>query len=261
MKQKKKQNLKAIKIVSLKIYFTITIALLLLVIGYLIYLLINANKQRVIFEKEKLLFDSKVKCLQLETLESRLDPHLFKNILNSIQSHAYQTYYALDKMAGVLDYILYDSQKKLVSLQEEHQFSLRLIDINKIKLSPLFELRVKSVIDDESLYNQQLIAPLLCVELIENAFKHADLQSRDSFISILFEIKKGTFNLLVTNKISGKTTLKKEHSGFGLDALSKRLELIYGPYFKLERFINEDVFSMHLKIHLNDFKAKMHTLG
>lgn len=247
---------------SLKIYFALTIIILVIIIGYLIYLLIGSNRQRVLYEKEKHLFDSKLKYLQLETLESRLDPHLFKNILNSIQSHAYQTYYALDKMAGVLDYILYDSQKKLVSLREEHEFSLRLIDINKIKLSPLFELRVKSTIDgEEPLYNELLIAPLLCVELIENAFKHADLQSKDSFISILFEIKKGSFNLIVTNKISGKTTLKKEHSGFGLDALSKRLELIYGPYFKLERFVNEDVFSMHLKIQLNDFKAKMHTLG
>src|SRR5689334_1956251 len=48
---------------------------------------------------------------QLQLIESTLNPHLFKNILNSIQSHAYQTYFAMDKLANVLDYILYDSRQ------------------------------------------------------------------------------------------------------------------------------------------------------
>lgn len=245
----------------MEVIFGITIVVLIAIIGYLLYLLLKYNKQRVLYEKERHLFDSKMKFLQLESLESRLDPHLFKNILNSIQSHAYQTYYALDKMAGVLDYVLYDSQKKLVPLREEHFFALQLIDINKIKLSPLFELKVKSNIDsDELLYDQALIAPLICVELIENAFKHADLQSQNAFISVVFELKKGEFHLVVSNKMSGKQNLKKDYGGLGLETLSRRLELIYGPYFKLNRTTDEEVYSMHLKIDLDEFKNKMHTI-
>ena len=56
--------------------------------------------------------ESQFNQVQLENLDSRLNPHLFKNILNSVQSHAYQTYFALDKLANVLDYILYESRKK-----------------------------------------------------------------------------------------------------------------------------------------------------
>lgn len=245
----------------MQVYLIIIIIILVLVVAILVYLLLSYHKERVLFEKEHHLLNSKMKYLQLETLESRLDPHLFKNILNSVQSLAYQTYFALDKMAGVLDYIMYDSQKKMVSLREEHDFALKLIDINKIKLNPLFRLDVRSVIEEDNVfYEQDLVAPLICVELLENAFKHADLQSNDAFISVLFKLKKGRFDLIVSNKASGKKTLRKEHCGFGLEALQQRLNIIYGPFYKLDKSVDDEVYTMHLKLDLDDFKNKMHTI-
>lgn len=245
----------------MQVYLIIIIIILVLVVAILVYLLLSYHKERVLFEKEHHLLNSKMKYLQLETLESRLDPHLFKNILNSVQSLAYQTYFALDKMAGVLDYIMYDSQKKMVSLREEHDFALKLIDINKIKLNPLFRLDVRSVIEEDNVfYEQDLVAPLICVELLENAFKHADLQSNDAFISVLFKLKKGRFDLIVSNKASGKKTLRKEHGGFGLEALQQRLNIIYGPFYKLDKSVDDEVYTMHLKLDLDDFKNKMHTI-
>ena len=170
------------------IYMFLAIILILIIaLCYLIYRLIQSGKAKEIVEEKFHLLEMKVNNLQLETLESKLNPHLFKNILNSIQSHAYQTYFALDKLANVLDYILYESQKKFVSPKEEIEFALNLIEINKIKVSPLFELKVKTKINEgEMLYEQCLLAPLISIDLIENAFKHADFQSADAFISVLF---------------------------------------------------------------------------
>ena len=51
-----------------------------------------------------------------------LNPHLLKNSLNAILSHAYQTYFTMDKLAQVLDYVLYESPNKLVSPKEEIDF-------------------------------------------------------------------------------------------------------------------------------------------
>ncbi len=39
---------------------------------------------------------------ELKSLRYKLNPHLFKNALNSIQSHAYQTYYSRTSL-GLLD--------------------------------------------------------------------------------------------------------------------------------------------------------------
>jgi len=242
--------------------FLILIIVLAAAICFLIFKLMQSDKSRKTAQEQFYLLESKVNDLQLETLESKLNPHLFKNILNSIQSHAYQTYFALDKLANVLDYILYESRKKFVSPKEEIAFALNLIEINKIKVSPLFELKVKTKIDDnEPLYEQQLLAPLISIDLIENAFKHADLQSPDAFISVLFEFRKNAFSLTVSNKISEKKALQKENSGIGAANLEQRLKIIYKNHFKLERFIENDVYIAHLKIDLLEYKAQMLTAG
>ncbi len=142
--------------------------------------------------------------------------------------------------------------------KEEIDFALNLIEINKIKVSPLFELKVKTKIhESEPLLNQRLLAPLISTDLIENAFKHADLQSSDSFISITFELKDHVFLLTVANKMSARKPLKKEKSGIGTESLEQRLKLIYANTFRLDRFTEGDVYIAHLKINLLEHKAKM----
>ncbi len=205
--------------------------------------------------------ENRVNKLQLQTLEGRLNPHLFKNILNSIQSHAYQTYFAMDKLSNVLDYILYESQNRFVSPREEIEFALNLIEINKIKISPLFAITVKKKIDEQdSLYDERILAPLISIDLIENAFKHADLQSPDAFISIVIEFRHNEFSLLVSNKISGKSAILKEHSGIGAATLEQRLKIIYKSCYKLERYTEgDDVYIAQLKINLLEYKNQMLT--
>jgi len=243
------------------VYILLVIILVFIVVlCYLVYRLMESGKAKKNVEEQFDLLEMKVNNLQLETLESKLNPHLFKNILNSIQSHAYQTYFALDKLANVLDYILYESPKKFVTPKEEIQFALNLIEINKIKVSPLFELKVKTKINDgEKLYEQNLLAPLISIDLIENAFKHADLQSADAFISILFEFKDNCFYLTVSNKISKKKALKKERSGIGATTLEQRLNIIYKNQFKLDKFVENDIYIAHLKINLLEYKNQMFT--
>lgn len=146
----------------------------------------------------------------------------------------------------------------LLHQQEEIEFALNLVEINKIKVSPLFELKVKTKINEaEPLYEQQLLAPLISIDLIENAFKHADLQSSDAFISIVFEFKDNVFYLTVSNKISGRAPLKKEKGGIGSETLEQRLKIIYKDNYKLDKFTEGDVFIAHLKINLLEHKAKM----
>lgn len=245
------------------IYILISVIILLLIlIGFLSVHLSRSLKERKSLKEDFSLLEMKVNNLQLDNLEAKLNPHLFKNILNSIQSHAYQTYFSLNKLANVLDYILYESQKKFVSPKEEIEFALNLIEINKTKISPLFELKVKTKIDEnEKLYEQNLLAPLISVDLIENAFKHADIQSSDAFISIVFEFKDNCFYLTVSNKISDKNALKKERSGIGTTTLEQRLNIIYKNNFKLDKFVEKDVYIAHLKINLLDYKTQMSVIG
>lgn len=238
------------------------IILLIIVASILYFRILRIERKRKKIELKYQELEEKYNGLKLESLESKLNPHLFKNILNSIQSHAYQTYFSLDKLASVLDYILYESRKGFVTPKDEINFALNLIEINKIKVSPLFELKVKTKINEpEPLYEQKVIVPMITVDLIENAFKHADLQSPDAFISIIFEFKEHCLSLTVANKISAKPPLKKENSGIGIETLEQRLNVIYKDCYKLDRFIEEGVYIAHLKLNLIEYKSKVHTIG
>jgi LytS/YehU family sensor histidine kinase len=249
---------------ALLLFIVIGLLVALLVVGVCIafYWVAKEKDSRKELEEKYALLEQKWNSVELETIHYKLNPHLFKNTLNAIQSHAYQTYYALDKLANVLDYILYESANPFVTLKEEVEFALSLIEINRLKVSPLFDLRVKSKIDGEHpLYHQKLIAPLITIDLIENAFKHADLQNGDAFIAIVFELKDDHFALTVSNKISGKPPLKKERSGFGKESLKKRLDILYKGNYALDQFVEENVYISHLKIQLLEHKNQMLAAG
>lgn len=240
--------------------FLLTVSCLLIILYAL--RLRKERKQKKIIEEKYNELEIKVNSLELESIKYKLNPHLFKNTLNSIQSHAYQTYYALDKLSNVLDFILYESDRHFVSLKEEVGFALSLIEINRLKVSPLFDLRIKNKIGAENpFYEQELIAPLITIDLIENAFKHADLQSEGAFISIVFELKDEVFSLTVSNKISAMPAMKKDKSGFGKKSFEKRLEIIYKNNYSLDQFIEGDIHISHLKINLLEHKAQMLALG
>lgn len=196
--------------------------------------------------------NSTIHSSELKEVRYKLNPHLFKNALNSIQSHAYQTHYAMDKLSGVLDYILYESDHPLVSLQEEMDFAANFIEINRIKVSPLFDLRIRNTIgkDDPALAELQIL-PLITVDLIENAFKHTDFQKSDSFISISFQLEKGLFQLDVTNRISEKEPLRKKNGGLGLRNLEERLQIGYPDQYKLVTQAEGNVFYAQLQLQLH----------
>jgi Putative regulator of cell autolysis len=183
---------------------------------------------------------------------NRLNPHLLKNSLNGILSHAYQTYYTMDKLAMVLDYVLYESEEELVSPKAEIEFARNLIEVNKVKLSPLFDMRVKFDIDElnESLLERPSLVPLMTVDLIENAFKHADFHLPDSFISIVLSFRNGLLELTVSNKISKRSPLYKTKGGIGSKTLEERLMLYYPDKHELKRFVENDVYNAYLQIRL-----------
>src|ERR1700741_4173091 len=111
-------------------------------------------------EKEEKL--STANASEFEHTKFILNQHLFKNTLNSIQGYAYRTHMALEKLGGVLDYVLYDSGEQLITLQQELEFAKNFIELNKIKLLPVYDIRIKETIDtNNTFYAQPVIVPLI----------------------------------------------------------------------------------------------------
>lgn len=231
----------------------ILVCFLILIILFLLFWIIRLMKETNKKERDLELLEMKWSKVNLDSIDAKLNPHLFKNILNSIQSHAYQSYYTIEKLSNVLDYVLYETQTKYVTPLEEIEFAKNLIEINKIKLSPLFDLSVRVKCDEtDPFLNQKVMAPLISIDLIENAFKHGDIQNPEAFISILIEFKNGLFSLTVYNKISEKQPLPKSRSGFGNNSLEQRLQVLYKNKYKLEKFVSNDVHYAYLKINFQN---------
>lgn len=243
----------------------IIVFIVVLFLAALIYLFIQQNLLRKKNEKlllSRKLTEKKLNDAHFEFIGTKLNPHLFKNILNSVQSHAYQTYISLERLANILDYILYESNNKYVSPKEEFDFTKSLIDINKIKINPLYDFRFKTNIDEtDPMYNEKVLIPLATVDLIENAFKHTDFLADDSFISIHLELENGLFYLKVSNKAAPSNPKPNKKSGFGSQSLEQRLKIIYGNHYTLNRLLLNGTYTALLKINLSEFYSKMRHSG
>jgi len=234
-------------------YLSVPLVLLLVVLGVAIWLLYAWSKSK----NEIRALRSKLDFLKSETprgtsdhFNYKLDPHLLKNALNAIQSHAYQSYHALDKLSNILDYILYESDSRFLPLKEEIAFAENLIEINRLKISPLFDLHVRNRISEECA--ELPIAPFVTINPIENAFKHADVQNENAFISVVFEAKDGVFLLSVSNRIQPRAVVNANRKGgLGDQAFKERLQRIYGQNHRLTTETDGDVYHVKLEIKLH----------
>jgi len=217
----------------------------------------GGQRQKEELKKELDELSGKIRDIELTQSKFILNPHLFKNTLNSIQSFAFRTHQSLEKLGGVLDYILYDSNTALISVQEELDFMRNFIDLNKIKLNPVYDIRVKLKVDERNpFYHQHLMTPLITAYFVENAFKHADLQSPDAFISIEAELKDDSFSYTVSNKINQNPVFRGK-GGIGKESLQKRLDMTYGKSYSLDYSVDGHVYTSHLKINFVEFKSQM----
>jgi LytS/YehU family sensor histidine kinase len=237
------------------LFFLLVVSLLAMLVWVILLFLKIKELRNNILQLEMKIQDKNLATREdeLKHIRHKLNPHLFKNALNSIQSHAFQTYHAMDKLSGVLDYILYESDQQLTTLENELEFAFNFIEINRLKLSPLFDLRVKNSIPMDQLNIQQMrIMPLITVDLIENAFKHTDFGNNLAFIAIHLQLIENEFILEVTNRVSSREPLIKPHSGLGLINFKERLELAYPESHELITKSENEVFHAYLRLKLKE---------
>jgi LytS/YehU family sensor histidine kinase len=85
---------------------------------------------------------------------------------------------------------------------------------------------------DENLCRKISLPPLLIIVLIENAFKHGISYNKNSFININIFVDKNELTCVVAN--SRHYSQSKEHSGIGLNNITKRLDLLFGNRYLLD---------------------------
>lgn len=186
---------------------------------------------------------------ELRNLKSQLNPHFLFNTLNNIYC---LIAFSPDRAQGVvhdlsrlLRYVLYDSNQKFVPLEKELDFIRNYVELMRIRLPEHVSL-------DLQINGQEneggMIAPLLFISLIENAFKHGVSNNLPSFIRICITCDKTEVHCRIENSYFPKNGQDKSGSGIGLVNLKKRLELIYPASYSFRYGQEGDTYIADLQI-------------
>ncbi len=224
---------------------TLTSAIIILLISGFIKLansLVISEKQKKVLENERL-------NAELNFLKLQINPHFLFNTLNSIYSQAHlkseQTEYSILKFSQIMRYVLYDSAAEKIPLAKDLEYIRNYIDLQKIRISKNVTIHYSVTGNTGNL----VIAPLLLITFIENAFKHGVSYTVPSEIRINIELVQKTLLLTVGNAVTAQR--EKDHDGVGLINARRRLDVLYPGRYLLDVVENNSLYIVNLKIDLD----------
>lgn len=184
---------------------------------------------------------------ELHQLRVHLQPHFLFNTLNNIDiliadDPAMASAY-LQKLSGLLRYLLYDTQANEVFLSKEVGFIRDYLQLQGLRTSNT-EYASFEVMGEPG---EKKIAPLLFIPFVENAFKHTPNKKVVNAIRIRLTIEPGKLDFYCENRI-GEQTESRTEGGLGLGIARKQLELLYGDNFSLETAEKDGIFAVQLKL-------------
>lgn len=187
---------------------------------------------------------------ELKALRAQVNPHFLFNSLNTIYSETLKKSdkapILILKLSDMLRYVVDKMDQELVSLDEEVEYLKNFIELHKERLNEPSKLKFSISGDYESLK----IAPLLLLNFVENAFKHADLTDDESYISIDLSTRKKQLMLKCANSFFHSDS-KTNSSGSGIENANRRLELAYPKRHSLQIKETDNTYHLKLKLELD----------
>jgi two-component system, LytTR family, sensor kinase len=199
-------------------------------------------------EREKNLIREKLST-ELKLLRNQINPHFLFNSLNNIyalsRKKSDNAPEAIMKLSDLLSFMLYESGKETISIQEEMSFLSDYIELQKIRYNDKLTLNVTKNIDNLS----EPITPLLFIPLVENAFKHGvEENTKQSFINIGIELKNRKLRFEIENNFE-QNVQKNKKENIGLMNVQRQLELLYSEH-NIEIIKTENIFKVLITINL-----------
>ncbi|MDW3208424.1 MAG: histidine kinase [Reichenbachiella sp.] len=187
---------------------------------------------------------------ELELLKTQVNPHFFFNTLNNLYSltvkHSDEAPKVILKLSEMMRYSIYEGKKDWVPLKDEVIYLQNYLDLHQIRYRKKVDISFNHHIDE----NDQ-VAPLLFIILLENALKHGvESLSDNAYIRIDLSSANGHLKFSLQNNFDPAEV--SEASGIGLNNLKQRLKLIYPNKHTLSILAKDDVFRVELTVEHND---------
>jgi two-component system LytT family sensor kinase len=144
------------------------------------------------------------------------------------------------KLSSLLSYIIYDSNERIVSLEQEKEFIENYLNLEKTRLENGIVINF-----NYNVQNAVKIPPLLFLPLLDNAFKHSSSNANvaryvniNIFLNnsdLIFEIKN-SLNMFSSKKLhDGK-------NGIGINNIKTRLKLLYDNNYSYESIVSNNKY-------------------
>jgi two-component system, LytTR family, sensor kinase len=224
---------------------------LYLSIGFVVLLASAIKLVKQWFESQQSKADLEIqnRKSELALLRSQVNPHFLFNTLNNIDAlirkDPEKASDSVMKLSAIMRYFIYEADTEKVPLQREVDYLESFIELQRLryKNQEFIEYRKSGVTENT------VIAPMLFVPFVENAFKHGTRRNLVPGISINLTITPGRVRLEVWNYFEGNGN-GNNHTGpgIGLVNVEKRLKLIYPDKHKLEMRKDAERFTISLEI-------------
>lgn len=205
-----------------------------------IWLLADKQKQLLVIEKQH---------SELARLRNQLQPHFLFNALNNLLSLVDQKQSPLladsiDKLSGLLRYIIDETAQYKVPVQKEINFiknyaALQLLRFEKDEV--VFNLEITGEC------TQQKIEPGIFLPFVENAFKYGAAPEQQTTINLWIDLSEtNQLKFCISNHCFHSTSSPKGN-GTGITSTKERLNLVYpGKHFL--KITNNKLFQVDLTI-------------
>lgn len=187
---------------------------------------------------------------QIDFLTKQLNPHFLFNTLNTIYGvslkYPDRTSDLILKVSELLRYQVENTKKEMVSIENELDFILSYIELEKERVGYRTQVSFEYDIDRKAQYE---ISSMLLFTFIENAFKHGTCNIEYCFVKIGLFVKDGILTLSTSNSVPLKKP-KVASTRVGLENTRSRLQMLYPEKHRLEVHSGSNRYDVLLEIEL-----------
>ena len=177
----------------------------------------------------------------LHFLRSQINPHFLFNSLNTLygtalQENAFRAAEGIQKLGDMMRFMLHENHQEKIPMYKEIEYLKNYIDLQKLRTQSSPDITITADIDSTAC--DHMIAPMLLIPLVENAFKHGISLKDKSWVDIRLSCDPKGILFEVRNSVHIRMDAdpEKERSGVGMKNVVNRLRLIYPG--KHEFFVN-----------------------
>lgn len=190
---------------------------------------------------------------ELKFLKTQIHPHFLLNSLNNIYALTLKkSDLAPDsvlKLSEMLTYVLYKCSETYVPIVNEIKLLENYISLEELR----YGKNLKLVFSKQISNSDALIAPLILLSIVENAFKHgASGATEIPAIRIELIETDGILNFRVFNSKEEKNNEEKIGYGIGGQNIKKQLDLVYPNQYDYQVVEENTSYEVLLKINLNN---------